>query len=72
MVSGSSAQRSVTRTTSAHTNEKKGKSLTHLDHTFHQIATGNGPKEHAVKSRTKNTTMHQIPLDDDELKDFNG
>jgi methyl-accepting chemotaxis protein len=62
----------VVLTASTHKSGKTAANLNHLDHTFHQIATGKGPKERAVKSRTKNTATHSIPLDDDELKDFNG
>jgi methyl-accepting chemotaxis protein len=69
LINGSSVQRAAKQTVST---GKSGKNLTHLDHSFHQIAAGKGPKERAVKSKSKTATAHQIPLDDAELKDFNG
>jgi hypothetical protein len=57
---------------SAHKSRVSKTSPTHLDHSLHQIAAGTGSMEHTVKSKTKNNTSHQIPLDDNELKDFNG
>jgi len=72
LVSGSSAQKIATRPA---TSNKK--SMTHLDHTFHQIASGSATtkaKGHAVvkdKAKSK-AAVAQLPLDDSELKDFNG
>jgi methyl-accepting chemotaxis protein len=76
LVNGTSEQGRSTQTTFLRKTGEKENHLTSLDHTFHQIATGSGPKEHGFKSKgrttaKKSTAIHQIPLDDNELKDFN-
>jgi methyl-accepting chemotaxis protein len=72
LVNGSSAQTTGLQTESMHQRAATKTSLTDLDHAFHQIASKPGFKERTVKSKTKNIATHQIPLDDDELKSFNG
>jgi methyl-accepting chemotaxis protein len=72
LVNGSSAQRSSTRTT-VHTTGKKESQLSHLDQTFHHIASGSTTtKEHKVKATKKAVATQQLPLDDEEFKGFNG
>jgi methyl-accepting chemotaxis protein len=73
LVNGVSTRRTATGPDAAHKNRKENHpaKLTHLDHTFHQVASGTGPKEYSDR-KTKSTASRQIPLDDDELRDFNG
>jgi methyl-accepting chemotaxis protein len=81
LVNGSSAQKISTRTAAHHDIKKKEHHLTHLDQTFHQIASGSTTaKEHKVKAqghavvkdKAKSSAVLQLPLDEGELKDFNG
>lgn len=78
LVNGSSARNLSIQTTSGHISEKRERHLSYTDHVFHGISTGTGTKEHNAKTKehvtheAKVTAIHQIPLDDDELKDFNG
>ena len=76
LVSGSSAARTLTHTAAVH----KTGHLTHLDHAFHSIASTSSAKEHkvqspdhtTVKTKSKTSVVQQLPLDDAELRDFNG
>jgi methyl-accepting chemotaxis protein len=73
LVNGSSAQRISSQTRTSHRATKQTKhGLSHSDHILHQIAAGKGPKEKVVNSKVKTSASHQLPLDDAELKDFNG
>jgi methyl-accepting chemotaxis protein len=67
LVNGSSAQRISSQTRGSHKAVKHV--LSHSDHVLHQIAAGKGPKENPVKSKA---AAALLPLDDAELKDFNG
>jgi methyl-accepting chemotaxis protein len=51
LVNGLSEKEAVTRTTAACKTERKGHPVTRLDHTFHQVAAGTGPKEHIAKPK---------------------
>jgi methyl-accepting chemotaxis protein len=64
LINGTSA---VTTTPAA----PKGKHLTQMDHTFHQIAGTTNAKKSVVK-KSKAAVAHQLPLDDNEMTDFNG
>lgn len=69
LIGGSSVQKVAASQTSTLQHVKNKGTLTPLDHAFHQMAStaDKGKKAKAVKS----SAIHQIPLDDAELKDFN-
>lgn len=78
LINGSTIQEAGTSDISTHKMERKGTRLTRLDHAFHQMTAGTGPKEHSVKRKNytavkaKTAAAQQLPLDDNELSDFNG
>jgi methyl-accepting chemotaxis protein len=71
LVGGSSVRKVATQTAAQLKTEKNKSHLTPLDHTFHQVTAGTGPKEHVVKPTAKRNPARQIPLDDKELANFN-
>jgi hypothetical protein len=71
LVNGSSAQKISSQARTSHKTVNKNHVLTPSDHVLHQIAAGKGPKERSIK-KTQVAASHQLPLDDAELKDFNG
>jgi methyl-accepting chemotaxis protein len=66
VVNGSSALTAkVTKTT-----DHKSKHMTHMDHAFHQIADSKNIKKPIAK-KSKAAAVQQLPLDDNEMTDFN-
>lgn len=79
MVNGSASQAAVSPAKAVSPTRNKTNTLTSLDHAFHQVAAGTGPKERQADSKTsagakpaaKTSPAKQLPLDDNELADFN-
>ena len=79
LVGGSSVQKVATKQTVRNKNDNLPNRLTPLDHAFHQVAAGTGPKESGSKSKNRPGVkkeimappVNPIPLDDNELADFN-